>query len=176
MSALIKEALPKPYDTDTLYKEDEHNHLGLTKILMSRMTDADIAEVHALESRAYSFPWSRLIFSDCINSRYECWMMRRSDKVIAYGIMAIAINESHLLNLCVDSDFRRQGYACYMVRFLSDISIVQNAKRMLLEVRASNYQAFNLYRKLGFQQIGLRRNYYPAETDREDARVLAKLL
>ena len=176
MSALVKEALPEPYDTDTLYKEDECNHLGSTEILMSRMTNADIAEVHTLESRSYSFPWSRLIFSDCINSRYECWMVRKSDKVIAYGIMAIATDESHLLNLCVDSDFRRQGYACYMVRFLSDISIVQNVKRMLLEVRASNYKAFNLYRKLGFQQIGLRRNYYPAETDREDARVLAKLL
>ena len=176
MSALVKEALPETYSTDISYKEAERNNLGPTKILMSRMTDADIAEVHALESRVYSFPWSRLIFSDCINSQYECWMMRKSDKVIAYGIMAVAIDESHLLNLCVDSDFRRQGYACYMVRFLSDISIVRNAKRMLLEVRASNYQAFNLYRKLGFQQIGLRGNYYPAETDREDARVLAKLL
>ena len=176
MSALVKEALPEMYATDTSCKKSEHDYVKPTKILMSRMTDADIAEVHALESRSYSFSWSRLIFSDCINSQYECWMMRKSDKVIAYGIMAIAIEESHLLNLCVDSDFRRQGYACYMVRFLSDISIVRNAKRMLLEVRVNNYQAFNLYRKLGFQQIGLRKNYYPAETDREDARVLAKLL
>ncbi len=176
MSALVKEALPEAYGTDTLDKEGKHDYIGPTKILMSRMSDADIAEVHALESRSYSFPWSQLIFSDCINSQYECWMMRKSGKVIAYGIMAVAIDESHLLNLCVDSDFRRQGYAYYMVRFLSDISIVRNAKRMLLEVRASNYQAFNLYRKLGFQQIGLRNNYYPAETDREDARVLAKLL
>ena len=176
MSALIKEASPEAYDTGTLYQEGEHNHLEPTEILMSRITNADIAEVHALESKSYSFPWSQLIFSDCINSQYECWMMRKSDKVIAYAIMAIGIGDSHLLNLCVDVDFRRQGHAYYMVRFLSDISIVRNAKRMLLEVRASNYQAFNLYRKLGFQQIGLRRNYYPAENDREDARVLAKSL
>ena len=176
MSALIKEALPEAYDTGTLYKEEERNHLKPTEILMSRITNTDIAEVHALESRSYSFPWSQLIFSDCINSQYECWMMRKSDKVIAYGILAIGIDDSHLLNLCVDSDFRRQGHAYHMVRFLSDISIVRNAKRMLLEVRASNYQAFNLYRKLGFQQIGLRSNYYPADNDREDARVLAKSL
>ena len=176
MSALVKETLPETYATDISYKEGEHDYVKPTKILMSRMTDADVAEVHNLESRSYSFPWSRLIFSDCINSRYECWIMKKSNKVIAYGIMAVAIDESHLMNLCIDSDFRRQGYACYMVRFLSDISIVLNAKRMLLEVRASNYQAFNLYRKLGFQQIGLRKNYYPSETDREDARVLAKLL
>ena len=175
MSTLIKESLPRPY-AGISYKEAEKNYTKPTKILMSRITTADIAAVHALESRSYSFPWSRIIFSDCINSKYECWMMQHSDKVIAYSIMMIGMDESHLLNLCVDLDYRRQGYACYMVQFLSDISIVKNAKRMLLEVRASNYQAFNLYRKLGFQQIGRRNNYYPAETDREEALVLAKLL
>lgn len=175
MSALIQEALPKSYVTVS-DKEYEQKNTEPTKILMSRITDTDISEVHALESRSYSFPWSQIIFSDCINSQYECWLMKKSNKVIAYSIMTISMQESHLLNLCVDCNFRRQGYACHMVRFLSDISIVQNAKRMLLEVRESNYRAFNLYRKLGFQQTGCRNNYYPAETGREDALVLAKLL
>ena len=175
MSALIKEALPEAY-AGTSYMEEKQDYADLTEILMSKITNTDIAEVHALESRSYSFPWSQIIFSDCINSRYECWMMKQSDKVLAYSVMMFGMDESHLLNLCVDPNFRRQGYACYMVRFLSDIAIVRNAKRMLLEVRESNYQALNLYRKLGFQQISRRSNYYPAETDREDALVLAKSL
>ena len=174
MSACAKEALYEhcSHPSCTSYQQSGSE----PKIAMLPITIADVAEVHSLECRVYSFPWSQIIIADCINSRYQCWMMKQQDKVIAYGIMMLGVKEGHLLNLCVAPDFRRRGYANYMVRFLSDVAVVQNAKRILLEVRASNYQAINLYSKLGFHQIGSRSNYYPTATDREDALVFAKLL
>lgn len=175
MNACVKEARLQEY-AGTPYKKNKRSYIGTAEILISEMTITDVPKVHALECRSHSFPWSQTIISDCISSRYQCWMMRRSDRVIAYGIMALGVEESHLLNLCVDPDFRRQGYAGYMIRFLSDIAIVQNAKRMFLEVRESNYQAVGLYRKLGFRQVSRRSDYYPTETNREAALVLAKLL
>ena len=96
MSALVKEVLPKAY-AETAHIEDKQDYANPTEILMSKITNADIAEVHALESRSYSFPWSQIIFSDCINSRYECWMMKQSDKVVAYSIMTLGMDESHFL-------------------------------------------------------------------------------
>ncbi|MXX98955.1 MAG: ribosomal-protein-alanine N-acetyltransferase [Gammaproteobacteria bacterium] len=175
MSACAKESLLEQY-VPTVGKKSQQSTTEQPQILISPITATDITEVHALECRVYSFPWSPTIIADCINSGYECWMIKHSGKVIAYSIMMIGAAEGHLLNLCVDSDFRRQGYARYLLRLLSDIAIVRNAKRMLLEVRESNRQAINLYHNFGFRQISRRVNYYPAETDREHALVLAKLL
>ena len=175
MSVCVKEASLEQYD-HKLCERHEQARTESTSILVLPITDADIKKVHALECRVYSFPWSQVIILDCINSRYECWMIKQLGRVIAYSVMMVGADEGHLLNLCVDAKFRRQGYASYMVRFLTDIAVTRNAKRMFLEVRESNRQALNLYSKLGFQQIGRRVNYYPTETDREDALVLAKLL
>ncbi|MBC6413649.1 MAG: ribosomal protein S18-alanine N-acetyltransferase [Chromatiales bacterium] len=174
MSACAKQALPEHHTRTLLQCPGQSD--AEANIVMSPMTATDIADVHALECRVYAFPWSQTIIVDCINSGYQCWMIRQQNKVIAYAIMMLGSREGHLLNLCVAPDFRRCGYADYLVGFLSDVAIVQNAERMLLEVRASNHPAISLYSKLGFQQIGRRANYYPAATDREDALVFAKLL
>ena len=175
MSAWVKEALPD-YDVGSSLGCYSWDDSVFGEVLVSPITSDDVAEVYALECRVYSFPWPRVIIADCIDSCYQCWMIKKQGKVIAYGVMMVSTHESHLLNLCVDSDYRRQGYGGYMVQFLSDIAIVANAKRMLLEVRESNDQAINLYRKLGFQQTSRRVNYYPAENDREDALVFTKSL
>jgi ribosomal-protein-alanine N-acetyltransferase len=51
-----------------------------------------------------------------------------------------------------------------------------NMRRMVLEVRASNAAAIALYRSAGFEQIGLRRGYYPAANGREDALLMGRVL
>jgi len=145
-------------------------------IALSPIMVSDIAAVRRVECRVYSYPWSRTIFLDCIHSRYECWMMKLGQRVIAYGIMMLGVDAGTLMNLVVDHDFRGQGHASYLLRFLCDIAIRNNKKHMLLEVRASNHSAVKLYRKMGFRQISRRSNYYPTAEDCEDALVLAKWL
>lgn len=145
-------------------------------VVMRPMTVCDIPTIRALEARAYQFPWKIKVFLDCLLAQYQCWVTKLGKRTIAYGIITVGADESHLLNLCVNPDFHGQGYGRNMVQFLCDIAIVKNAKRMFLEVRPSNQKALALYLAAGFRQVGLRKNYYPTVNGREDALVLARLL
>lgn len=85
-------------------------------------------------------------------------------------------DEVHLLNLSVTSPMQGRGYGREMLRWLLRDASARGARGMLLEVRPSNTRAIALYRSSGFESIGLRRGYYPAENGREDAQVLFRRL
>ena len=96
--------------------------------------------------------------------------------LVGYGVLMIAVGESHLLNLSVAAAEQGRGYGRAMLRHFVDIARGAGAGRMLLEVRPSNVAARALYGAHGFSEIGLRRNYYPAAVGREDAIVLGREL
>jgi len=64
----------------------------------------------------------------------------------------------------------------YLLRFLLGVAVRRGAVRAILEVRADNPAAQNLYLSEGFNRISRRRNYYPSSGGREDAVVLARVL
>ena len=140
------------------------------------MTLCDIPSVQKLERRAYQFPWGAKVFLDCLLAQYQCWVAELGTRIVGYGIMSTAAEESHVLNLCVDPNFHKKGYGSQIVRFLSDTAAALYMRRMLLEVRPSNQAALALYLATGFKQIGIRKNYYPTVNGREDALVLSKLV
>jgi len=78
-----------------------------------------------------------------------------------------------LLNLCVRRDRQGLGYGRTLALHMMTRAHRRKASMLFLEVRPSNVIAGNLYESLGFREIGIRRNYYPAQTGHEDARVLA---
>ena len=137
------------------------------------MLPGDLPVVADIERRSYEFPWSRGIFRDCLLAGYTCLLIEAEGEARAYGILSVAAGEAHLLNLCVDRDWRRYGFGELLLAEL--ISRARNAgvRQMLLEVRPSNEVALRLYRKYGFRPIGRRRGYYRADAGREDAMVLA---
>lgn len=139
------------------------------------MRRADLRAVMEIERSSYGFPWSEGVFRDCLRIGYECRVaIDADDAIIGYGLLSTAVDEAHILNLCVDPDHRRQGVARYMLEHLLDVAASAGMRTMLLEVRPSNIAALDLYASLGFSQIGLRKNYYPATGGREDAMVLAR--
>jgi len=71
---------------------------------------------------------------------------------------------------------RRHGLGRKILNYLVDLARRHDADTVLLEVRPSNRAAVSLYHELGFNEVGTRRNYYPAENGREDAMILAKTL
>lgn len=137
------------------------------------MLPGDLPLVADIERRSYEFPWSRGIFRDCLLAGYTCLLIEAEDEPRGYGILSVAAGEAHLLNLCVDRDWRRYGFGELLLAEL--ISRARNAgvRQMLLEVRPSNEVALRLYRKYGFRPIGRRPGYYRADAGREDAMVLA---
>ncbi len=137
------------------------------------MASQDLDRVVENETRSYAFPWTRGVFSDCLKSRHECWVAVRENDLIGHGVLSIGANEAHLLNVCVRRDQQGNGLGRQIVVHMIDRAEQRGATVVYLEVRPSNRVAGALYASLGFHEIGLRKDYYPAELGSEDARVLA---
>ncbi len=90
--------------------------------------------------------------------------------------MSIAAGESHILNLCVNPHSQRMGNGSKLLHYLMEISRKHGADTIFLEVRPSNHIARELYRNAGFNEVGMRRDYYPAKDGREDAIIMARSL
>jgi [ribosomal protein S18]-alanine N-acetyltransferase len=137
------------------------------------MATEDLDRVIENETRSYAFPWTRGVFSDCLKSRHECWVAVRDNDLVGHGVLSIGANEAHLLNVCVRRDQQGHGLGRQIVVHMIDRAERRGATVVYLEVRPSNRVAGVLYASLGFREIGLRKDYYPAELGNEDARVLA---
>ena len=140
------------------------------------MTYEDLALVSDIERRSYEFPWSHGVFRDCLLAGYRCVVLERDSRVAGYAILSVAAGEAHILNLCVDPNYRAYGYG---ERLLDQILLQARSadvREIFLEVRPSNQTALALYRKKGFHQVANLPAYYQAQKGREDAAVLAKKL
>jgi ribosomal-protein-alanine N-acetyltransferase len=137
------------------------------------LTPADLEAVMEIEVRAYDFPWTEGIFRDCLRVGYCCWCYENEEVVQGYGVMSAAAGESHILNLTVRPESQRQGIGSKLMKHFLQLARRHGADTLMLEVRPSNTTAIRLYEQMGFNEIGVRRNYYPAAEGREDALLLA---
>ena len=140
------------------------------------MSHDDLAQVSDIERRSYDFPWSHGVFRDCLLAGYHCMVLERGGRVAGYGILSIAAGEAHILNLCVDPNFRSHGYGERLIDEILLRARSSDVREIFLEVRPSNQTALALYRKKGFHQVANRPAYYQAREGREDAAVLTKKL
>jgi ribosomal-protein-alanine N-acetyltransferase len=140
------------------------------------MGHQDLAMVSDIERRSYEFPWSHGVFRDCLLAGYHCMVLEYDGRVSGYGILSIAAGEAHILNLCVDPNYRSYGYGEQLLDAILAQSRSAHVREIFLEVRPSNTTALALYRKKGFHTVARRPAYYQATEGREDAAVLAKKL
>lgn len=136
-----------------------------------KMSEQDLDDVLTLERSAYEFPWSETIFKDCLRVNYHCYVVEYRQSTKGYAVMTVAAGESHILNLCLDPSLRGHGIGRNLLAHLTDDARRYRADTMLLEVRISNEIATSLYLNAGFNEIGQRSDYYPANNSRgrEDA-------
>ena len=140
------------------------------------MQEADLDEVLEIERASYPYPWTRTIFMDCLHAGYSCWVFGRRGVIEGYGVLSVAAGESHLLNICVRKESRKQGLGQKMLTHLTAIARRHDAEVLFLEVRVSNKVARRLYEFSGFNELGTRRDYYPTDNGREDALIFARTL
>ena len=150
--------------------------IQMPEIYVRPMVEQDLVSIINIEKNAYDFPWSKTIFSDCLRAGYSSWVIEDNKILIAYGVMLITSDESHILNLCVHADYQSIGVGKQLLGHFISLARRQNIHRIFLEVRPTNFKAIKLYLSMGFNEVGKRRNYYPTKIGREDALILAKTL
>ena len=95
------------------------------------------------------------------------------DSIKGYSIVSMVGGEAHIMNICVDPDVQKRGVGSKLLEKMIELA-TKKAETIFLEVRPSNKVAIALYEKRGFNEIGVRKNYYPAVNGkREDAVMLA---
>ncbi len=144
------------------------------------MVQIDVGRIMPIESEIYPFPWSAGNFRDSLSAGYAAWILQ--DRVehqappgppLGYAVMMHVLDEAHLMNLSIAAPLQGQGLGRRLLGWLTVNAQERGAVGMFLEVRPSNQVALQLYESVGFQRIGLRRNYYPNGADgREDAIVM----
>ncbi|CDZ95949.1 MULTISPECIES: ribosomal protein S18-alanine N-acetyltransferase [Pseudomonadaceae] len=137
-----------------------------------RMTAADLDNVLKIEYAAFSHPWTRGTYTDAL-SAYECWVMFEGEQQVGHGVINVIIDEAHLLNITVKPQSQGRGLGLRLLEHLMARAYERGGRECFLEVRASNGSAYRLYERYGFNEIGRRRDYYPAADGREDALVMA---
>jgi ribosomal-protein-alanine N-acetyltransferase len=145
-----------------------------TGLRFRRMTLDDVDRVMQVERGIYEFPWTDKIFSDCIRVGYHCWLALQQQEIIGHAVISVTAGESHMLNLSIARTYQRKGFGRQFIEFLVQEAQAKQAQTMLLEVRPSNVAAIHCYNSTGFNEIGLRKNYYPAAEGREDALLFAR--
>uniref|UniRef100_A0A366I5L0 [Ribosomal protein bS18]-alanine N-acetyltransferase n=1 Tax=Brenneria salicis ATCC 15712 = DSM 30166 TaxID=714314 RepID=A0A366I5L0_9GAMM len=140
---------------------------------ISSLTPTDLAQAFQIEQASHAFPWTEKTFVSNQGERYVNLKLTHNGRIAAYAITQVVLDEATLFNIAVHPDFQRQGFG----RTLLDHLIQEMEKRgiltLWLEVRASNQRAIALYESLGFNEVSLRRDYYPAAEGREDAIIMA---
>ena len=138
------------------------------------LTVVDLGAVLAIENVAYEFPWTRGNFIDALAAGNHAQGLRdAAGTLCAYCVAMAGVQEMHLLNLTVAPPYQHRGLARLMLDALVAASGAADARWLWLEVRESNQRAQTVYRRYGFEPIGVRRGYYPAAGgQREDAIVM----
>ena len=142
-------------------------------IELVRMSKEHVPQVAELEKICFSDPWSEKSVAYELTNPLSCWLVAVEDgRVAGYIGSQTVMGESDMMNVAVHPDYRRRGIAERLVNDLVEALKAFESHCLTLEVRESNDSARALYAKLGFCQVGLRKNYY--RNPKEDALILRK--
>lgn len=140
------------------------------------MQAADLDTVSRIEPTIFPYPWTRGNFSDSLSAGHRCWVYERDGELFGYAVMMLVLDEAHLLNISIAAPWQGKGYGRNLLAHMMDIGRQHGALNMFLEVRPSNHAALSLYESVGFNEMAIRRGYYPAPEGREDAVLMGAAL
>lgn len=145
----------------------------MPKIEITRMTEAEVPQVAAIESEVFTCPWSQKGFLDTLyQDNVRFYLAVEGTTVLGYCGIYMAADEGEITNVAVKPEFRRCHIADEMLQVLVRESEEQGICNIYLEVRVSNDPAIRLYEKHGFIRKGIRKNFY--EKPKEDAYVMCR--
>lgn len=132
---------------------------------MSKKHIKDLAE---LEKECFNTPWTEKQLEEELESEYSLFLVALNDETVAgYVGCQTTIDGGYITNVAVFTNMRGKGIAQKLLFELSNKIKEKNLEFITLEVRVSNESAINLYKKMGYQEVGKRKNFY--KNPKEDA-------
>jgi ribosomal-protein-alanine N-acetyltransferase len=148
---------------------------GNRNIHIRNLKVEDAEEVAALDALCFAAAWSKESFEyEARDNPLAYYLVAEAEEGDIVGYVGVwhILNEGHITNVAVHPDMRKRGLGDKLISELIARSNVAGMKRYTLEVRVSNQTAINVYRKFGFVEAGIRKNYY--EDNSEDALIMWK--
>ena len=137
------------------------------------MNEDLVPQVAQLEKICFADPWSEKSIASELHNPLSLWLAAlENDTLIGYVGSQTCLDETDMMNVAVSPLYRRRGVAKALIDALTQQLKERGSRCLTLEVRASNAPAIALYSSMGFQKIGLRKNYY--RNPKEDALILRK--
>ena len=125
------------------------------------MEVSDTEQVEMIEKQIFSIPWSQKSFEDACQSNDNIYLVcEMNGQIAGYCGLWTVLGEGNITNMAVSGGFRRLGIAETLMKEMEKRSMSKNVVTYFLEVRKSNEAAVNLYKKMGYVQIGVRKNFY----------------
>ena len=144
--------------------------LIMTETLLRRLEIEDLSALAELEACCFNPPWSdSQLHSYIVGKRCLSVGLWQGGRLDCFALLSTVLDEAELLQIAVRPDFRGRGLAKRVLQCVHDQLQQRGIVRNMLEVRSSNASAISLYRRLGYQQEGIRKGYYPTANGREDA-------
>ena len=140
--------------------------------LLRPMTMADVPAIAELDAQCYPYPWTAGNFADSVSAGYYCCVYQLEREIIGYAVVLLAAGEAHLLNITIAPDWQGLGWGRLLMQKIVSRVRQDDVAAIWLEVRPSNAIAHRLYRGLGFVDVAVRKQYYPAPGGREDALIM----
>lgn len=142
-----------------------------SELIIRQMMETDISEVFEIEQLTFSDPWSREDFQDSLKEQNNGYLVAEVDGHIAgfCGYWGI-VGEGYIYNVAVREEYRRQNIGFRMLDFMLTEAKSRGITSFTLEVRQSNEAAIRLYKRLGFESAGIRKDFY--SKPKEDAVIM----
>lgn len=141
--------------------------------MISSLTVSDLTAAWHIEQASHAFPWTAKTFASNQGERYLNLKLVVDDTMVAFAITQTVLDEATLFDLAVHPDFQRRGFGRMLLEHVIADLEQRGMLTLWLEVRQSNQPAISLYQALGFNDVSIRRDYYPAAVGREDAIIMA---
>ena len=140
-------------------------------MIVKPMQEGDLNQVVKIEEQLFSMPWTYEGFLGGMNQMGSIFLVAKmGEKVVGYLGMYCAFDEAEITNVGVDKKMWNQGIGQILMDAALKQARQEKIEHLILEVRKSNEQAIHLYKKMGFEKIGLRPDFY--EQPREDGIVM----
>ncbi len=131
------------------------------KINVRRMQTADVPSVVRIDRMSMAVPWPARVYTREVTTAHtRAWVAEAEAEVVGMLVLWMIVDEAHIATVAVHPQYRRRGVSEALVRTALQEAANEGAVTALLEVRAGNTAAQNLYRKIGFEVVGRRRGYY----------------